>query len=748
MMRRLHLTAFRVSLLATLGIIGLYQVTGQAPLMRNLETKLLDLRLLWRGVQHPHVPVALVLIDDKSIAELGRWPWSRSRLAAVVQQLRVAGARVIAFDILFSEPEEHPARDTLQALRTTFEALDLPKQSSALQEFHQTLVTLAESEDPDTVFAAALQEARHTLLAFSFEVEASGQRPALAPTAPPAFVRAAAYRALRRVGPEPPTLPLTAGLLLLPIAALAQAAQTIGHVKVAFDTDGTPRYEYPVVSYQDAYYPSLPIQALRLYFGLAPEEVQVHFGEGIQLGSIFIPTDEATRLLINYYGPAGTFPTYAFTDVLHNRLPETTFRDGIVLIGAAAAGLGDTFVTPFSMVLPGVERHATVMANILRSDALQRRDTTGLLDLGAIAVLGLVIGWLGSALPWSWGMLMTLVLGAGYTVLNVLILAQVRLWINLLFPLLTVIGNYGAITSYKFLTEARQRRMLRRAFQYYLHPSVVEQVSQHPERLTLGGEKRELTVLFSDIRDFSTFSEALAPEVLVQLLNEYFNAMTQAIVADDGLLDKYIGDGIMAVYGAPLPLPEHAYRACHTALRMLEALRILQPCWQERGLPVIQIGIGINSGAMVVGNMGSDLRFSYTVMGDEVNLGARLEGVTKEYGAPIIISEATWEYVKDRLTIRELDIIRVKGKDHPTRVFEVLGRSPLTPLQARLVQCFAEGLRAYRAQRWGEAITLFQEALQEVPGDPPSQLYIQRCKEFLATSPPANWDGVYMMQTK
>jgi adenylate cyclase len=398
MMRRLHLTAFRVSLLVTLGIMGFYQVTGQATLMRNLETRLLDLRLLWRGVQHPHVPVALVLIDDKSIAELGRWPWSRSRLASVVQQLRVAGARVIVFDILFSEPEGHPARDTLQALRTTFEALDLPKQSSALQEFHQTLVTLAESEDPDTAFAAALQEARHTLLAFSFDVEASGQRPMLTTTAPPAFVRAAAYRALRRAGPEPPILPLTAGRLLLPIAALAQAAQTLGHVKVAFDTDGTPRYEYLVVPYQDAYYPSLPIQALRLYFGLAPEEVQVHFGEGIQLGSLFMPTDEAMRLLINYYGPVGTFPTYSFTDVLHNRLPETTFRDGIVLIGAAAAGLGDTFVTPFSMVLPGVERHATVMANILRGDALQRRDTTGLLDLGAIAVLGLVIGWLGLAL--------------------------------------------------------------------------------------------------------------------------------------------------------------------------------------------------------------------------------------------------------------------------------------------------------------------------------------------------------------
>jgi len=522
----------------------------------------------------------------------------------------------------------------------------------------------------------------------------------------------------------------------------------IGHVQIAFDTDGTPRYEYPVVSYQDAYYPSLALQALRLYLGLALEEIQVRFGVGIQLGAVFVPTDEAMRLLINYYGPVGTFPTYSFVDVLHNRLPETAFRDTIVLIGAAATGLGDTFVTPFSLVLPGIERHATVIANALRGDALQRRDTTVLLDLGAMAVLGLVIGWLGAVLPWSWGMLVTLILGAGYAVLNGLVVAWGGLWLNLLFPLLTVVGNYGAMTSYNFLTEARQRRLLRRAFQHYLHPAVVEQVSQHPELLALGGEQRELTVLFSDIRGFSTFAEQLAPEVLVQLLHEYFNAMTQAVVTEDGLVDKYIGDAIMAVYGAPLPMPDHAYHACHTALRMLDALRELQPRWQARGFPVIHIGVGINSGTMIVGNMGSDLRFSYTVMGDEVNLGARLEGVTKEYGTSIIISEATWEPIKDRLATRELDIIRVKGKDQPTRIFEVLSMLPLAPPQAKLVQRFAEGLQAYRARRWGKALSLFQAALQEVPNDYPSQLYMQRCQEFQVTPPHDDWDGVYMMQTK
>ena len=211
-------------------------------------------------------------------------------------------------------------------------------------------------------------------------------------------------------------------------------------------------------------------------------------------------------------------------------------------------------------------------------------------------------------------------------------------------------------------------------------------------------------------------------------------------------MDKYIGDAIMAVYGAPLPMPDHAYRACHTALCMLDALRALQPRWQTRGLPVIHIGI--NCGTMIVRNIGSDLRLSYTVMGDAVNLGTRLEGATKEYGTPIIISEATWEHIKDRLATRELDITRVKGKDQPTRIFEVLSMLPLVPPQAKLVQRFVEGLQAYRARQWGKVLTLFQVALQEMPNDKPSQFYIQRCQEFQVTPPRDDWDGVYTIQIK
>ena len=257
-----------------------------------------------------------------------------------------------------------------------------------------------------------------------------------------------------------------------------------------------------------------------------------------------------------------------------------------------------------------------------------------------------------------------------------------------------------------------------------------------------------LTVLFSDIRGFSSFSEGLAPEALVQLLNEYFSAMTCTVLSHHGMVDKYIGDAIMAVYGAPVPTPEHAYLACCTALQMLAALRPLQAQWQARGLPVIDLGIGINTGEMVVGNMGSETRFNYTVMGDDVNLGARLEGVNKEFGTRIIISEATWEHVRERLGTRELDVIRVKGKEKPTRIYELLGMPPLSPAQAVMVERFHAGLQAYRAQHWSAAIACFHEALRAMPDDAPSQFYIQRCETLRAAPPGDAWDGVYTMQTK
>ncbi|MBI3325522.1 MAG: CHASE2 domain-containing protein [Nitrospinae bacterium] len=695
----MNLTAFKVSLLATLSLVVLYVFTSQSTLMRNLEAKALDLRFQLRGVKSPGPQVALVLIDDKSIAELGRWPWKRSRFAELVGRLKEAGVKVLAFDLLFTEPEATLQREILQTLHTAFESLGLSSGDPKLEAFRQTLVQLAIAVDSDRTFAAALQDAGNVVLPLAF-ASAPARDPGLPSHNPlSAFVTRSAYRSLQHVGAEKPSLPLAGLHLVPPIATLGERAKILGHVNVAFDTDGTPRYESPVVEYQGEYYPSLAIQVVREYLGFPLEEVKVLFERGIQLGPLFIPTDEAMRMLVNYYGPPGTFPGYSFADVLGGRFPDSTFKDKIVLIVC-------------------------------------------------LVMIGLLLGWLSPKFPSFWGTLFAAGLGGGYVVGNLVIFTHAGLWVNLFFPLLSVGLNQSAITLFKYLTEERQKRIIRRAFQHYLHPALVDQLSQQPQLLKLGGEEKELTVLFSDVRGFSTIAERLTPEALVHLLNEYFTAMTQLVLEHNGLLDKYIGDAVMAVYGVPLPAPDHAYQACASALTMLTSLKGLRERWTAAGLPDFNIGIGINTATMVVGNMGSDIRFDYTVMGDGVNLASRLEGVNKEYRTNIILSESTWEQVKDRIATRELDVIRVKGKAEPTRIFEALGVPPLPPEQMGMVKLFEEGLHAYRGQRWEHALRLFRQAQAQAPGDFPSQLYIQRCEAFMADPPPADWDGVYIMQTK
>jgi adenylate cyclase len=747
-MTGVRLTAFRVSLLSTLMVVLLYAWASQSTLLRNLEAKALDLRFHLRGEKHPGAPVILVAIDDRSIGELGRWPWSRRRFAEIVQRLRAAGAKVVAFDLLFTEPEAAPEQDLLRHVRQALEAFDTPLQGPERETFEHLMRRIEDSSGSDGALASAMREAGNVVLPFAMTLSNTPPQPQLIQPAPPPIIAQAAYRILQNLSADQPPVALRGRAVMAPIDPIAHSAVALGHVDVAFDSDGTPRYDYPVIEYQGEYYPSLVMQVVRVYLGLRPEEVAVRFGNGIQLGPMTIPSDESMRLLVNYLGPPGTFPTYAFVDVLQGRLPAATFRGAIVLIGGAARGLADTFVTPFAAALPGVERHATVIDNILRQDFLHRSHGTALIDLAAIVMMGLLIGWLSPKCPAYWGSVAALGLGGIYVAANVLAFTRAGLWVNLLFPLGAVAVNQSAVTLFKYLTEARQKRLIRQAFQYYLHPAIVEQIAQNPQLLRLGGESRELTVLFSDIRRFSTIAEGQSPEALVSLLNEYFTIMTRVVFHHNGLLDKYLGDGIMAVYGAPLHDPDHAFRACCSALAMMRELDAMQARWASRGLPSLDIGIGINTAIMVVGNMGCELRFDYTVMGDGVNLASRLEGANKEYGTHIIVSESTWEQVRDRIATRELDIIRVQGKAQPTRIFEVLGVSPPASDRAAMGLAFEVALRAYRAQQWENAIRAFERVLAAAPGDPPSQLYIQRCKAFMTASPRADWDGVYVMPGK
>ena len=322
-------------------------------------------------------------------------------------------------------------------------------------------------------------------------------------------------------------------------------------------------------------------------------------------------------------------------------------------------------------------------------------------------------------------------------------------WMNLTYPSLNLILIYLGVTGYRYMTEEKEKKKIRGAFQYYLTASVVEEMLQNPDKLKLGGEKKDLTVLFSDIRGFTSISERMTPDGLVKFLNEYLTKMTDIVFKYDGLLDKYMGDAIMAIWGAPLDQPDHVRRACLAALDMVEELHRLQKKWSAEGMPFLNIGIGVNAGPMVVGNMGSDRRFDYTVMGDSVNLGSRMEGLNKLYGTNIIVSEMTYDRVKEEFWGRELDLVRVKGKDQPVKIFELL--SPLKTASAdqrALAEGFHAALADYRKRNWDKAREEFQKVLAQFPHDGPAKLYLERGETLSQTPPPADWDGVYTMTTK
>ena len=724
-----RLTPFRVALLATLSIVIAYLPTSQLALVRELEGKALDLRIQLRPPLPPSDTIVLVLIDDRSIREIGRWPWSRSVMAEMTRRLVAAGARTIAFDLLFAEPESGalpPAwLDTLRG------ALRAPGRTGSAN-LDEVIAGILESVAGDREFADEIARAGNCVLPFSFEFSARG--PAK-PAAPPAYVARAAFKVVQGAPGERTRLPLVATGLLAPLPEFGAAASALGHANVALDRDGAARFEYPVIAYGADDYPSFALEITRQYLGVERDRVRLELGRGIALGDRFAPTDEAMRLPVNYRRP-GRFQSLSAARLLAGDTGDVSFDGKIVLIGGAAAGIGETFLTPFSPVLPSVERHASVIDSILRQDFLVRRDANALLDLALLALGGLIVGWLarGRGL-----LVMTLgfaALAAGLIASNLWAFLALGVWLNLVLPLVALSAIWAMVLAYNYFIGQRQERIVRGAFKHYLSPELVEQVARDPTLLRLGGEQRELTVLFADIRQSTRLATALAPALFAELLNDVLGMMTRVLFAHEGMLDKFVGDGLVAVFGAPLPQSDHALRACRAALAMQSELEPLRRRWSDPGRPPLDIGIGINSGPMIIGNMGSKERFAYTVIGDEAHLGARLEAANKDFGTRILISEATWRQVEDQLAARELDVVTLRGLDRPVRLFELLAEAPLPEAEARRLERFAAGLAAYRGGQWASAKALFEQVLALTPADGPSRLYLERCRERLAEAGP------------
>jgi adenylate cyclase len=457
----------------------------------------------------------------------------------------------------------------------------------------------------------------------------------------------------------------------------------------------------------------------------------------------------AGRFIVKYYGPGQTFRHISAVDVIEKKIGPKDLRDKIVLFGVTTIGVYDIRPTPFESTYPGVEIHANVIENILREDYLTRPNMLKMIEVLAMLIVGIGFGLMLSKMKLQYAVPAVLAALLASIFMDYTLLFKNGLHTRTILMYAQVLTMVMGMSVFRYFTEEREKGKIRKVFHTYISKNVAEEVLKDMSKLKLGGQKKTLTVFFSDIRGFTTISEKLSPEQLVHQLNEYLTPMTNIIISKhEGTLDKYMGDAIMAIFGAPLDQPDHALRCCNAALDMMEELKLMRAKWRNEGLPELNIGIGINTGEMIVGNMGSHVRFEYTVIGDNVNLGSRLEGTNKEYGTNIIISEATKNMVFEKLVVRELDELRVKGKKEPVKIYELRGRLPADEKEKRLDELFQAARVIYKQQKWDEAEEAFKRVLEVMPGDPPSKRYLERIAYLRTCSLDSCWDGVWDMKSK
>ncbi|MCK6548088.1 adenylate/guanylate cyclase domain-containing protein [Myxococcota bacterium] len=543
-----------------------------------------------------------------------------------------------------------------------------------------------------------------------------------------------------------------------PTEKLAAATPHFATINALPDDDGVYRRVALVSSVKGSgvLLPTLALKAVEVAVG---DFVQVvgepgsPSPEAVQVGPLRADTELGGSTTLDWYGHfrPDELPIFSVADLISGKIDPAQIQGRIFFVAATAAGTHDQRVTPMERAVPGVYIHATLAQNLLDGRHMARPQYVIVLELVLFLFVGLVAGLVMTKQNVVGQVLTAFAMAAVWLAVDQLVLFERGIVVYTVLPVFQIFLTLLAVALWRFLVEQREREKTRRAFGQYLAPAVMEQVLTHPEEyLKLGGRRYEATVLFSDIRGFTTISEALSPEELGTLLNRYMTPMTDLVFAHGGTLDKYIGDAVMAFWGAPIEQSDHALRACRTALDMIAKVAELNKEFEAAGLPRIAIGIGLSSGPMTIGNMGSDDHFSYTALGDRVNLGARLEGQTKDYGVDILISDACFQLVKDVMLCRELGALRVKGKFEPVKIYELVGERSKSEHRVAFVETFHESLALYRAQRWDDAIAGFTRAraLAGPHGDKCSDHYITWCSEYQQTPPPPGWDGVRVATSK
>jgi len=696
-----------------------------------------------RPIQRSDVPV-VVDIDDASLKKLGQWPWPRYRLARLLQTIEDADALAVGIDIVFAESD----RTSPGALLEEFEKdlrikLDFSGLPPKLRDF-------------DAVLARTLAGGPFSL-GYYLTFGAGSSPGQEAPASESAFLPPAINLSVSRApgADEPPRYLSKASGVIAPLPILIQAAPAAGFFNAIPDEDNILRRSPLLLSYRDRILPSLALSTVMEAYGVKNALLKVTEGgvssltlDGKGLGRVTIPLDGHGRIMLNYRGKSGAFPVVSAADVLEGRADPSFFKDKIVYLGTSAAGLKDLRASPIDRFMPGVEVHATITDMILTRDFLERPDYAP----GVEVLCALVLGILAAALlSWTRAVFLLLpfaALGFGVWFGSAELFAKSRIFISPLYPLLALILNFMALTFLKFWREEREKRFIHSAFSHYLSPKVVNEIVDSPDKLTLTGEEREVSIIFTDVRGFTSISEKLTPTQVVDLLHGYLTPMTRIITGNMGTLDKFIGDAIMAFWNAPLDVPGHPRRAVETALAMLDELGRLNAGFQKTYGLSINIGIGLHCGRARVGNFGSADLFDYTIIGDAVNLCSRLEGLTKYYGLRLLVSDAIKEACQNACDFFEVDRVRVKGKNEPVTLYTAFPPGEARNLADELA-LFSKALHAYKAGDFAGACAAFAGPGGENPKLATLfALFADRCETLLKNPPAAPWDGVYVHTSK
>jgi len=656
--------------------------------------------------------IVLIVVDQSSLEAAQReginWPWPRQMYAPILQFCASSGARAVAFDILFTEPSSYGVED-------------------------------------DRLLAEALKENGHAFLPVFLSRERYPH-----PSWEKGLLDRFSLPLQDQTGQTPSSYPSS----LLPIQILAEGAHRFGNVAIFPDSDGIYRRVPLIFPYEERWVPSLAMAVFGDPLGIEPA---VLHKDSLRLKGTSLPLDTRKNFLLYYYSQERDFRRFSAFNVIQSSLalqerrkpvyPPDVFHNKIVFVGFTAPGLFDLKPSPISSVTPGMAIHATLMANLLRRDFRVR--ASPITALASAFIFAAAMGITVMLIPSLWQLALLALAYTGGAILLVIFFFWQNIWVDTILLAASLWLSFAMSTTFSYATEGRQRRQIKQMFSHYMSDLLVQDLLKHPEKLRLGGEKRILSVFFSDLAGFTTLSEKLTPEEVVSLLNRYLTAMTDIILRCGGIIDKYEGDAIMAFWGAPVLQEDHATRACLAALDNQIRLHQLREEFSQMGLPPVFARIGINTGEMIIGNMGSSQRFDFTVIGDSVNLASRLEGAGKEYGTFITISEETYRQAQGRVEVRELDLLQVKGKETAVRIYELMGRKgELDGKGEQLRQIFSQGLLLYRKQRWAEAISTLQGALDLVSDDGPSRTFIRRCQYFQNNPPGPGWDGVFRLTSK